>query len=265
MNEAVGIDCESLSVRHGAVWALRDVTLRIGTGVTAVLGPNGAGKSTLLRLLATQCAPSRGSFSVGGLDPRRQSDLNRLRLDMGFLPQQFECMEWSSALRNVEYSAWAHGVAVPDCNAAAYDALSLVGLSHVAGMQVRKLSGGMRQRLGLACAVAHRPHVLILDEPTVGIDPRQRMDIRRFLKDYAAQGDVIVIMSTHIVDEIQTLASDVLVLDRGSVAFHGSLERFRSFGGERDGLGSVWELAYAAVLDRSEHTGARGSDPVGSA
>ncbi|MBT1166967.1 ABC transporter ATP-binding protein [Bifidobacterium simiarum] len=245
MASIVTIEANDIGYAIGRHRILDDVSFSLTRGVTAMFGPNGAGKSTLLRIMATLFPPSRGSLIIDGNDLGTRAGLQAARRSIGYLPQKFTGMEWSSALRNVAYAAWVHGVEAEYCIDAAADALRFVGLSSVERSPLRTLSGGMRQRVGLACAMAHRPRFLILDEPTVGIDPNQLIDIRELLAEYGKRS--VILMSTHMVDDIRSIASNVMVLSDGRLIFQGSSATFESFGGTGR-YGSSLELAYAAIL-----------------
>lgn len=240
------LTCRDIAYRYAGNRVLDGISFRAPNGISIILGPNGAGKSTLLRVLATELRAAAGTIAYAGRSVATERDLRWFRSAVGYLPQRFSCMDHASVLDNVMYSAWSHGVAIRDCERAADRALDVTGLREHARIAARRLSGGMRQRMGMACAIAHAPGILLLDEPTVGIDPRQRLEIRRFLVRYAERA--IVLMSTHIVDEVPTLANRVLVLDSGHMVFDGSVERFRSLGDGRS-YSTLWESAYIRALE----------------
>lgn len=179
------VSVRGVTHRYGRRVALADATLDLPVGVTGLLGPNGAGKSTLMKLLATAMPLQTGSVAVGDV-PLVRDNLTAVRRQLGYLPQRFEVMGWSTVRRNVEYAAWAHGLPSREAGERADRALVLLGLSDRAGSRARALSGGVRQRLGLACALVHEPRVLVLDEPTVGLDPAQRRGLRALGADDAA-------------------------------------------------------------------------------
>ena len=179
------VSVRGVTHRYGRRVALADATLDLPVGVTGLLGPNGAGKSTLMKLLATAMPLQTGSVAVGDV-PLVRDNLTAVRRQLGYLPQRFEVMGWSTVRRNVEYAAWAHGLPSREAGERADRALALLGLSDRAGSRARALSGGMRQRLGLACALVHEPRVLVLDEPTVGLDPAQRRGLRDDLRALGA-------------------------------------------------------------------------------
>jgi ABC-2 type transport system ATP-binding protein len=229
---------------------LRELSLRLDSGVTGLLGPNGAGKTTLLNILATASRPERGKVVVAGHDTGTVAGRLAARRLLGFLPQEFELMGSERVAWNVQYAAWAHGVVESACAAAAARALGVVGLTDRANNRARTLSGGMRQRLGIACAIAHRPAVLLLDEPTAGLDPDQRVRMRSYLESVA--GETTVLVSTHLVEDLAMIASRVAVLIDGRIGFVGSLEDFeavgRESGGAADRFASPLEASYRALV-----------------
>lgn len=226
--------------------ALTDVSFALPKGVTGLLGPNGAGKSTLMSLIATVRRPQTGSLKVMGVDPA--SELGLVRRQLGYLPQRFDVLRSSTVLRNVEYAAWARGLSVAQAKEAAEESLEQVDLAAERTTLAGRLSGGMRQRLGIACAVVHRPAVILLDEPTVGLDPVQRVGVRHLIRNLAK--DATVLVSTHLLEDLTGLTSAVLVLSEGRVKFQGSLSEMEALSAAApEGL-SAAEAGYAAVLGR---------------
>ena len=249
MTAAPVVTISDLSHHYGRRPALMGATLTLPVGVTGLLGPNGAGKSTLMKLLATALPIQRGTVSIGELQLGRGS-VRLVRRELGYLPQRFELMGTATVRRHVAYAAWAHGLASKDVRVASERALADLGLSDRAGSRARSLSGGMRQRLGLACALVHRPRVLILDEPTVGLDPEQRLRLRDAIA--AAARDAVVLISTHLVEDLATLADQVVVLHAGRMPFIGTLATLRSLGSETaEGHASALEAGYHAVVQGS--------------
>ncbi len=222
--------------------ALSGVSAELSEPLVAVLGPNGAGKSTLFRVLATAATPSSGTFSLDGVDA---SGVGRAgyRRHLGWMPQQLGMFGAYTCAEFLRYIAWMRQVRVREIDAAVDAALAVVNLGDRATDQIRSLSGGMRQRIGLAQAIVADPKVLLLDEPTVGLDPRERAEFRHYLTELSARCQVI--LSTHLVDDVASLARQVLVLDRGVVAFTGSLNQM--CGLERPSPGDV-ERAYLDLV-----------------
>jgi ABC-2 type transport system ATP-binding protein len=195
--------------------------LDLRPGVTGLLGPNGAGKTTLLRILATVLAADGGTLDVLGRDPSREADRIEIRRRLGYVPQEVGFPEGFSAFDFVDYMAILKEMTDRDArHAEVRRVLDLVGLSDVRHKKLRKLSGGMRRRVVVAQALLGRPELLILDEPTVGLDPEQRLRFREMLSTVAA--DATVILSTHQTTDVTALCSRVVVLDGGVVRFDGT-------------------------------------------
>jgi ABC-2 type transport system ATP-binding protein len=244
-----GVECRGVGFAYGRTEVLRGIELKAGVGITGLLGPNGAGKSTLLEILATVKAPKTGSVTVAGVEAAGGSSIRAIRRHLGYLPQRFDLMMWSSCRRNVAYAAWCNGVDPGVADDAALTALAAVDLVDRRDVRAGTLSGGQRQRLGIACAIAHRPAVLLLDEPTVGLDPGQRLEIRDHLRAYAAGACVLV--STHIVEDLAVVASSVVVIDRGVLSYQGSVEGLAAAETEIDSrFQSPLEAGYLAHLRR---------------
>jgi len=210
-------------VRHrfGSTTALDGVDLDLGPGVHGILGPNGAGKTTLLRALATVLAPDEGRVIAFGADPSSAAGRLAVRRRLGYLPQEPGLHPQFTAFELVDYVAilkeWADRRARHD---EVRRVLTLVGLDDVANRRIRQLSGGMRRRVGIAQALLGRPDLLVLDEPTAGLDPAQRLRFRELLGT-EAQGSVVV-LSTHQTDDVAALCQHVVVLLEGQVSFRGS-------------------------------------------
>ncbi|MFZ1381958.1 MAG: ATP-binding cassette domain-containing protein [Scrofimicrobium sp.] len=214
------IHCSEISKRYGKNYALRDVTVDFGEGVTAILGANGAGKTTLLSILATLTRPTSGFVRVSGTETRSRKGTEEARRHVGYLPQRFSILPNASVRENVEYSAWVHGVSTGEASAAATDALHKTDLLSLSGKTAKTLSGGQKQRLGIACAIAHRPSVLLLDEPTVGLDPLQRIGLRKLIVQLGH--DATVILSTHLIEDVAEVAGRTVVLKLGTLVFNGT-------------------------------------------
>lgn len=201
--------------------ALQGVDLTLAGGVIGLLGPNGAGKTTLLRILATVLAPDTGSVRVLGFDPSRADERLELRRRLGYLPQDPGFQRGFTAFEFVDYVAilkeWTQRRARHD---EVRRVLSVVDLTSDSGRRVRSLSGGMRRRVALAAAIIGDPQVLILDEPTVGLDPEQRLRFRDLLSRAGAGRTVL--LSTHQTEDVSAMCSEVVVLHQGAVRFQGS-------------------------------------------
>ncbi len=223
MTSHTTVRAEGIVKAYGRQRALDGFDLAATTGVTGLLGPNGAGKTTLLRILATVLAADEGSLRILEQDPLEPEGRRHIRRRLGYLPQDAGFHRGFTAFEAVDYVA----VLKEHTKARArHDevrrVLDLVGLSGVAGKKVRALSGGMRQRLGLAQALLGRPQLLVLDEPTVGLDPEQRMRFRDLVSE-AGHGRT-VILSTHQTEDVAAVCSQVVVVNRGRALFTGGVD-----------------------------------------
>ena len=225
---------EGLTRRYPRMTALDDVSLTMGDGVVGLLGPNGAGKSTLMRILATAMAPDRGALTVLGHDPLTAAGQRAVRRRLGYLPQNPGFHNGFTAYAFIEYVALLKEYADRRARRAEVDrVLSAVGLRDERHRKIKKLSGGMRQRVGLAAALIGDPALLILDEPTVGLDPQQKL---RFRELVAALGEGrTVLLSTHQTEDVMTVCQRVIVLDRGRLRFEGAPAELAGVAG-----GRVW-------------------------
>jgi ABC-2 type transport system ATP-binding protein len=207
--------------RYGRTQALDGATFDIGPGVTGLLGPNGAGKTTLLRILATVSAPDSGDVTVFGRNPRDAGERTEIRRRLGYLPQDPGFQRGFSVFEFVDYVAILKEMTGRrERHEEVRRALEAVDLTSVSGKRVRSLSGGMKRRTALAAALLGDPQFLVLDEPTAGLDPEQRLRFRE-LVSHAGEGRA-VLLSTHQTEDVAALCQDVVVLDRGRVLFHGS-------------------------------------------
>ena len=196
----------------GATRALAGVDLDLKPGVTGLLGPNGAGKTTLLRLLATALPPTQGQVSVLGLDPEVPAERTGIRRQLGYQPQEVGFPRGFTAFAFVDYIALLKEWTQPAArHAEVRRVLGLVGLSDLGAKRIRAMSGGQRRRVSLAQALLGSPPVLILDEPTTGVDPEQRVTLRTVLAELARTS--IVVLSTHQTEDVAALCERVIVLD----------------------------------------------------
>ena len=216
----------------GNIWGLREFSLSIGPGVVGLLGPNGAGKSTLMRILATIARPTGGTVTWDGTDIARAPD--GLRSVLGYLPQDFGVYPNLTPLEFLEYLAAAKGLDAPTARKRIDELLQLVNLFEARHQRLGGFSGGMRQRVGIAQALLNDPRLLIVDEPTAGLDPEERVRFRNLLSDLS--GERIVILSTHIVSDVEAVATDIAIIVRGRLVRHAAPEDLL-----RAGQGQVWE------------------------
>ncbi|KPI12518.1 ABC transporter related protein [Actinobacteria bacterium OK074] len=224
------IHTESLSVRRRRALVLDGLDLDLGPGVHALLGPNGAGKSTLLRVLATAVAATEGTLTLLGRDPRIPAQRLEIRRRLGYLPQEFGVFRGYTVREFLAYAAWLRdmpGGRIPDAVVRAADA---VGLADRLDHRLRSLSGGMKQRVGIAQAVVNTPALLVLDEPTTGLDPEQRARFHALVRELGREACVVV--STHLMEDVAGACTDVTVLSpTGRITFRGSLTALEEAGG----------------------------------
>lgn len=232
--------------------ALDDVTLNIGTGVHGLLGPNGAGKTTLMRILATVLRPERGSVRILGRDTSRPAECRYVRRRLGYLPQTFGYYRNFTVNEFVEYCAWLKEVPSSIVPTAVREAVERVGLGDRRNSKLKNLSGGMLRRAGIAQAMVNDPDILLLDEPTAGLDPGQRVDFRRMLRQLGSGGTVLV--STHLVEDVTAVCTRVTLLDGGRVAFTGTPAELAQQGASSTSRAegeSAAERGYAEALKRA--------------
>lgn len=202
---------EGLNKRYGAVHAVRNFTLSLGPGILGLLGPNGAGKSTLMRMLATVTRPTNGTIRFNGDDVAKSPD--SLRRTLGYLPQDFGVYPHLSATEFLEYIGALKGIGRRALRPRIAGLLESLNLSHAAHRPLGGFSGGMRQRVGIAQALLNDPKLLIVDEPTAGLDPEERVRFRTLLRDMASER--IIILSTHICSDVESLATRVAIVEHG--------------------------------------------------
>lgn len=224
--------------------AVRDVTLTLGGGVYGLLGANGAGKTTLMRMLCGILEPTRGTVRCGGADIARLGEEYRAML--GYLPQDFGFYPDFTGPEFLRYIAALKGLTRAETNRRTAQLLEQVGLGDVGRKKLRAYSGGMRQRLGIAQAMLNDPQILILDEPTAGLDPRERVRFRNLIADYAKGRTVL--LSTHIVSDVEAIADEILLMKGGCIVEQGTVPQLAD-----TARGKVWTLrtdaATAAKLE----------------
>lgn len=210
------ISIRHLTKRYGHHRALDDLTLTIPGGMFGLLGRNGAGKTTLMKTIATLLAKQAGEVSVCGIPVEKAAEVRRI---IGYLPQDFAMYPSMTVREALDYLGVLSGMAKADRQARIPAVLARVNLEGQAGKRVRALSGGMRQRLGIAQALLHDPRVLIVDEPTAGLDPEERVRFRNLLCEVAL--DKTVLLSTHIVGDIEATCEEIAILEGGRLLFGG--------------------------------------------
>ena len=243
----MNVEIEDLTRRFGRTDAVAGVSLRAGPGVLGLLGPNGAGKTSLLRMLATVLSPSSGSVRLLGRDPREYAERKEIRRRLGYLPQSLGYYPGFTVVEFVEYFALLKEMPPARVPGAVAAAVERVDLGRQARAKLRTLSGGMLRRVGIAQAIVNDPELLLLDEPTAGLDPEQRVAFRALLRDIGEHASVIV--STHLVEDIGAACGDVALMDQGRIAFRGTPAELTVRGEQGHGVGDApLERGYSAVL-----------------
>jgi ABC-2 type transport system ATP-binding protein len=244
---------EGVRKSYGGVAALAELDLELGPGITGLLGPNGAGKTTLIRILATLLAPSAGQVGVNGWWTSDLRDRVEIRRRLGYLPQDLGLYPRFTVFEFVDYLALLKELDDPaERHRRVRAALAAVELEDLARRKIRTLSGGMRRRVGIAQAIVADPLLLLLDEPTTGLDPEQRMRFRQLIAGIGEQRTVV--LSTHLVEDVAAVCTQVVVLWQGRVRFHGTPSQLRQLAD-----GQVWsspEASAGAVASWRTESGA---------
>jgi ABC-type multidrug transport system ATPase subunit len=247
IREAImNVEISGLTRRFGRTMAVAGVDLRAGPGVVGLLGPNGAGKTSLLRMMATAIPPTSGRLRLLGRDPRSAAPRREIRRRLGYLPQHLGYYGGFTVAEFVEYFALLKEMPAARIPLAVATAVDRVGLGDRPGARLRTLSGGMLRRAGIAQAIVNDPELLLLDEPTAGLDPEQRMAFRALLRDLGRRATIVV--STHLVEDVGAACAQVALMDRGKVIFQGAPGDLAARG-EGHGTGDApLERGYSAVL-----------------
>jgi ABC-2 type transport system ATP-binding protein len=235
---AVELKIDNVSKQYRKdIWGLHDFSLTLTPGVLGLLGPNGAGKSTLMRILATITKPTGGKVTWNGTEVAK--DPNTVRRVLGYLPQDFGVYPNLTPQEFLEYIAAAKQVVGKVARDRIDGLLQLVNLTDARNRPLGGFSGGMKQRVGIAAALLNDPQLLIVDEPTAGLDPEERVRFRNLLSDMS--GDRIVILSTHIVSDVEAVATEIALIRSGSLLGHASPEKLlQSLDGK------VWEAVISS-------------------
>lgn len=232
------IEIRHLDKYYGQKKALSDINLTIPAGMFGLLGRNGAGKTTLMKTLATLLEKQKGEVQICGIP---LEDASQIRKITGYLPQDFSMYPNMTVCEAMDYLGVLSGLGKAERRRRIPELLERVNLSDARHKKVKALSGGMKRRLGIAQAILHNPRVLIVDEPTAGLDPEERVRFRNLLSEIAE--DRIVILSTHIVGDIEATCENIAVLDEGRILFQGTVEEL---------LLAVKGKVYKAEIGRSE-------------
>ncbi|HKV84951.1 MAG TPA: ABC transporter ATP-binding protein [Ktedonobacterales bacterium] len=252
------LEIESLSKRFGAQWALRDVSLRTGPGLVGLVGANGAGKTTLMRITGTLLDPTSGAVRWNGRETRSHG--GELRQVLGYLPQEFGVYPEFSGRQFLRYLAAMKGLPDELARRRADETLELVNLEAVADQRLTTYSGGMRQRIGIAQALLNDPELLIVDEPTAGLDPEERVRFRTLLASFTSSR--VTLLSTHIIGDVEAVARRLVILREGRVIADTTAEELLA-----SARGKVWtvevDMATAARLQSAHRVSALVSRPDG--
>ncbi|MDQ0775482.1 ABC-2 type transport system ATP-binding protein [Streptomyces aurantiacus] len=241
------IQATGLKVRAGRKrMAVDGLDLALGIGVHGLLGPNGAGKTTLVRALATVLRPAGGTLELLGESAAGRGEHRALRRRIGYLPQEFGHYKRFTVREFVEYMAWLKEVPKAEIPAAVQRAVERVGLADRADDRLKSLSGGMVRRVGIAQAIVNDPTILLLDEPTAGLDPAQRLRFRELLQELGT--DTCVLVSTHLVEDVAAACTDVVLLAEGRLVFQGTPDDLAAAGGPEHVGDSPLERGYSALL-----------------
>src|SRR5512135_3424850 len=222
----MSIEVRNLSFSYGPVKALDDVSLTVGEGAVGLLGPNGAGKSTLLRILLGFLAPAAGQGTVLGHDIRR--DQPAIRRAVGYMPEDDCFIAGMDAVTYTAYFGELSGMPRQEAMKRAHEVLFYVGLEEARYRLLDTYSAGMKQRLKMAQALVHDPKLLFLDEPTSNLDPQGRSEVLDLIKDITTGKDIQVLISSHILADIETLCESVVILNKGKVATEGRMANLRA-------------------------------------
>lgn len=251
------LDVKHLMKSYGKQQALTDVTFAVRSGSCfGLLGPNGAGKSTTMKIVTGIVEADGGTAELFGMNAVKQRHTISRRI--GYVPQAITLYEKLSAHDNLVFFGKMYGLQGKQLKKRISDVLELVGLTNKAKAAVRTFSGGMKRRINMAAAMLHEPALLILDEPTVGIDPQSRNHIFEMIRSLKAEG-VTIIYSTHYMEEVEVLCDEVAIIDQGKVIAQGSLKQLldryskKSVYAEIDGLQELPSFREAVNIDRKDN------------
>ena len=242
----MNVQVSGLTRRFGRAVAVAGVELEIGVGVFGLLGPNGAGKTSLLRMMATAVPPSSGTLRLLDRDPLVHGQRREIRRRIGYLPQTPGYYPGFTVTEFVEYFALLKEMPAGRVHDAVATAVERVGLADRARARLRTLSGGMLRRATIAQAIVNEPELLLLDEPTAGLDPEQRVAFRALLRELGQRATVVV--STHLVEDVGAACGQVALMDKGRIIFHGTPGELIARGAGHDTGDAPLERGYTAVL-----------------
>ncbi|MFA7169618.1 MAG: ATP-binding cassette domain-containing protein [Candidatus Paceibacterota bacterium] len=227
------IKVENLTKKYGDFVALRDASFELKEGeVVGLLGPNGAGKTTLLRILVSFLKPTSGEVEIEGMDIKKPLLEQKIKSKIGYLPEQAPLYEDMLVSEYLEFIGKMQGVSSDEIEKKVNEVIGKCGLKEKRNAEISTLSKGYRQRVGIAQALIHNPKIVILDEPTTGLDPNQRIEIRDLIKEIGKERTVI--LSSHILSEVQSTCSRVIIINRGKIVADGNPEEL-----EKEGRGNA--------------------------
>jgi ABC-2 type transport system ATP-binding protein len=242
----MNVEITGLTRRFGRTTAVAGVSLQTGPGVFGLLGPNGAGKTSLLRMMATVIPPTSGTLQLLGRDPGQYGPRREIRRRLGYLPQSLGYYPAFTVVEFVEYFALLKDMPAARVPAAVATAVERVELGGKAKAKLRTLSGGMLRRVGIAQAIVNEPQLLLLDEPTAGLDPEQRVAFRALLRELGQRATVMV--STHLVEDVGAACTEVALMDEGRIVFQGTPAELTARGEGHSTGDAPMERGYSAVL-----------------
>lgn len=225
MNKSI-VQVRHLSHKYGANWAIRDIGFEAGiSGVLGLLGSNGAGKSTTMNILCGVLNQTEGEVVIDGFDMRKEPE--QAKKQLGFLPQQAPLYMDLTVQEYLRFCAHLRNIPSRDIKKAVAVAMETCGIAHFRSRVIHHLSGGYKQRVVIAQAIIHRPKLVVLDEPTNGLDPNQILEVRKLIREIAA--DRAVIFSSHILSEVQATCRDIRMIEGGKMVFAGSMDDFNNY------------------------------------
>lgn len=223
---SIVLKVEKLSHRYATAWAIRDINFEISQhGVIGLLGSNGAGKSTTMNIICGVLNQTEGEVYINGINKREQPKLAKKQL--GFLPQTPPLYTDFTVHEFLTYTADLRFIEKMQVKKAVAEVMDRVGISHFSSRLIKNLSGGYRQRVGIAQAIIHKPSIVILDEPTNGLDPNQIIEARKLIREIAQ--DHTILLSSHVLSEINLLCRDIIMIESGRMVFSDSMESFNNY------------------------------------
>lgn len=241
--------------RGSTLNAVDGVSISFTPGFHALIGPNGGGKSTLMGIATTLVSPTKGEVCYNG-QPIDRSTRDQYRCTIGYVPQHISFIRSMTAMETLTYVGWTTGLSRAESRSRGMELLSRFGLAEKAQTKTRALSGGQLRRLGIATAMINNPEIVFLDEPTVGLDPEARVQVRRLIGQIAQSATVI--MSTHLVEDIRYLPGNLHVLAAGKLVYSGTWEDLSARVPQAtDGAGSSFEMAYGDIIRGIQEGSAR--------